>query len=135
MKLAVTVQAPVIGAFNVSNLLAVLGGLMTLGHSAVSAAAALASSIALPSVLHEAFHIASSGRPGPVVVDIPKDIQFAKGNYFRPNTFHHQGYKPRLQGDPVRIIPGQTVVTWMLSWASSARSESESPASANLLAQ
>ena len=57
----------------------------------------------LPNVLHEAFHIASSGRPGPVVVDIPKDIQFAKGNYFRPNTFHHQGYKPRLQGDPLRI--------------------------------
>ncbi len=57
----------------------------------------------LPNVLHEAFHIASSGRPGPVVVDIPKDIQFAKGNYFRPNTFHHQGYKPRLDGDPMRI--------------------------------
>ena len=57
----------------------------------------------LPNVLHEAFHIASSGRPGPVVVDIPKDIQFAKGNYFRPNTFHHQGYKPKLNGDPNRI--------------------------------
>src|SRR6187402_3927112 len=57
----------------------------------------------LPNVLHEAFHIASSGRPGPVVVDIPKDIQFAKGNYYRPNTFHHQGYKPRLKGDPNQI--------------------------------
>src|SRR6187431_1335151 len=57
----------------------------------------------LPRVLHEAFHIASSGRPGPVVVDIPKDIQFAKGTYSRPNTFHHQGYKPRLKGDPNRI--------------------------------
>ena len=33
----------------------------------------------------------------------PKDIQFAKGNYFRPNTFHHQGYKPKLDGDPNRI--------------------------------
>src|SRR6266481_7257564 len=57
----------------------------------------------LPSVLHEAFHIASSGRPGPVVVDIPKDIQFAKGTYSKPTTFQHQGYKPRLKGDPSRI--------------------------------
>src|SRR5690349_1184232 len=54
----------------------------------------------LPRVLHEAFHIASSGRPGPVVVDIPKDIQFAKGTYSKPNTFQHQGYRPRLKGDP-----------------------------------
>src|SRR5512132_3646558 len=57
----------------------------------------------LPRVLHEAFHIASSGRPGPVVVDIPKDIQFAKGTYSKPTTFPHQGYKPRLKGDPSRI--------------------------------
>ncbi len=57
----------------------------------------------LPRVLHEAFHIASSGRPGPVVVDIPKDIQFAKGTYSKPTTFQHQGYKPRLKGDPSRI--------------------------------
>ena len=57
----------------------------------------------LPSVLHEAFHIASSGRPGPVVVDIPKDIQFAKGTYSKPVTFQHQGYRPRLKGDPNRI--------------------------------
>ncbi|HWP24743.1 MAG TPA: acetolactate synthase 3 large subunit [Xanthobacteraceae bacterium] len=57
----------------------------------------------LPRVLHEAFYVASSGRPGPVVVDIPKDIQFAKGQYFKPNQFHHQGYKPRLKGDPERI--------------------------------
>jgi acetolactate synthase I/II/III large subunit len=57
----------------------------------------------LPRVLHEAFYVASSGRPGPVVVDIPKDIQFAKGNYFRPNEFQHQGYKPKLKGDPAKI--------------------------------
>jgi acetolactate synthase-1/2/3 large subunit len=57
----------------------------------------------LPRVLHEAFHIAASGRPGPVVVDIPKDIQFAKGAYFRPKEFQHQGYKPKLKGDPDKI--------------------------------
>ena len=53
----------------------------------------------LPRVLHEAFHIASSGRPGPVVVDVPKDIQFAKGVYSKPKDFPHTGYKPKIKGD------------------------------------
>jgi acetolactate synthase-1/2/3 large subunit len=57
----------------------------------------------LPRVLHEAFHIAKSGRPGPVVVDIPKDIQFAKGVYSRPKDFQHKGYRPKLKGDLERI--------------------------------
>ena len=38
----------------------------------------------LSKVLHEAFKVATTGRPGPVLVDIPKDIQFAKTNYFKP---------------------------------------------------
>ena len=38
----------------------------------------------LSKILHEAFIVATTGRPGPVLVDIPKDIQFAKTNYFKP---------------------------------------------------
>src|SRR5213595_159550 len=40
----------------------------------------------LPRVLHEAFHIAANGRPGPVVIDIPKDVQFATGTYLGPKA-------------------------------------------------
>src|ERR1700761_6208138 len=57
----------------------------------------------LPRVLHEAFYVAKSGRPGPAVVDIPKDIQFAKGDYFKPKEFPHQGYQPRIKGDLAKI--------------------------------
>src|SRR5215210_9256927 len=39
----------------------------------------------LARVLHEAFYVATSGRPGPVLVDIPKDVQFAMGTYLSPN--------------------------------------------------
>jgi acetolactate synthase-1/2/3 large subunit len=57
----------------------------------------------LPGVLHEAFHIAKSGRPGPVVVDIPKDIQFAMGTYSRPKEIAHKGYRPKVKGDLDKI--------------------------------
>src|SRR4029078_3912049 len=57
----------------------------------------------LPRVLHEAFHIAKSGRPGPVVVDIPKDIQFARGLYSKPREFQHKGYRPKLKGALAQI--------------------------------
>lgn len=57
----------------------------------------------LPRILHEAFYIASSGRPGPVVVDIPKDVQFAKGTYTRPVNNQHKTYRPQLQGDAEKI--------------------------------
>jgi acetolactate synthase-1/2/3 large subunit len=57
----------------------------------------------LPRVLHEAFHIARSGRPGPVVVDIPKDVQFAKGTYSKSKDFQHKGYRPKVKGEIDRI--------------------------------
>jgi acetolactate synthase-1/2/3 large subunit len=53
----------------------------------------------LPRVLHEAFYVAANGRPGPVVVDIPKDIQFARGTYTGPRNVQHKTYRPKVKGD------------------------------------
>ncbi len=52
----------------------------------------------LPRILHEAFYIARSGRPGPVVVDIPKDVQFATGTYSGRKNIQHKTYQPQLKG-------------------------------------
>src|SRR6202161_2565828 len=53
----------------------------------------------LPHVLHEAFRIAPTGRPGPVVVDIPKDVQFATGLYVGPDAARvSHNYHPRVEG-------------------------------------
>ncbi|MFO1089203.1 MAG: acetolactate synthase 3 large subunit [Hyphomicrobiales bacterium] len=53
----------------------------------------------LARILHEAFYVATHGRPGPVVVDIPKDVQFAKGAYIGPKNIEHKTYRPRIEGD------------------------------------
>ncbi|TNF64666.1 MAG: acetolactate synthase 3 large subunit [Rhodobacteraceae bacterium] len=56
----------------------------------------------LSGILHEAFHVATSGRPGPVLVDIPKDVQFATGLYRGPKSVNSH-YKPQLKGDMEEI--------------------------------
>src|SRR5262245_7029850 len=58
---------------------------------------------AVARVVHEAFHVARSGRPGPVVIDLPKDILIAKGRYVAPETIKHRSYNPRREPDPARI--------------------------------
>ena len=53
----------------------------------------------LARVIHEAFYVANSGRPGPVVVDIPKDVSIAEGEYVPRETIRHKTYRPQLKGD------------------------------------
>ncbi|HET9049388.1 MAG TPA: biosynthetic-type acetolactate synthase large subunit, partial [Chiayiivirga sp.] len=65
----------------------------------------------LARVLHDAFHIATSGRPGPVVVDIPKDIQFKRGAYVERNgELLHPTYQPQTEGDPARIAQAAELI-------------------------
>ena len=58
----------------------------------------------LSRVLHEAFQIATTGRPGPVVVDIPKDVQFKRGAYVAPESVRHKTYRPKTEPDLGAIV-------------------------------
>lgn len=53
----------------------------------------------LSNVIHQAFHIATHGRPGPVLIDIPKDVQFATGTYTEMEQARTHHYAPRTHGD------------------------------------
>ena len=65
----------------------------------------------LARVLHDAFHIATSGRPGPVVVDIPKDVQFASGPYVTPAEAKPvHDYRPRTRPDPAGIAEAAALI-------------------------
>ena len=57
----------------------------------------------LAEVIHEAFHVATSGRPGPVLVDIPKDVQFATSEYVEKSKIPVSHYQPKTNGDPQQI--------------------------------
>ncbi len=58
----------------------------------------------LAAILHEAFYVARTGRPGPVVVDIPKDVQFALGEYQSKPSTAHKSYCPQVKGDQNAIL-------------------------------
>ncbi|MBT4873319.1 MAG: acetolactate synthase 3 large subunit [Marinovum sp.] len=53
----------------------------------------------LSGIIHQAFHVATAGRPGPVLVDIPKDVQFASAEYMTKNIVKTHHYQPRTKGD------------------------------------
>ena len=57
----------------------------------------------LADVMHEAFYVAANGRPGPVVVDLPKDILFAEAPYFLPKDVRPCAYQPKMDGDTKKI--------------------------------
>ncbi|MBN2720514.1 MAG: biosynthetic-type acetolactate synthase large subunit [Proteobacteria bacterium] len=57
----------------------------------------------IPQIIREAFYIASTGRPGPVVVDLPKDILSGKGKYLRPEKVEIRGYRPSVNGHKGQI--------------------------------
>ena len=68
----------------------------------------------LARIVHEAFYVARSGRPGPVVVDLPKDIVIATAPYAPPATTPHRSYRPQT-------IPSQTGIAAAIALLKSAR--------------
>ncbi|MGE5203227.1 MAG: acetolactate synthase 3 large subunit [Acidobacteriota bacterium] len=57
----------------------------------------------LARMIHEAFYVARTGRPGPVVVDLPKDILFATGDYTEPASVQHKTYRPQTVPDRAKV--------------------------------
>ncbi|WP_462137305.1 biosynthetic-type acetolactate synthase large subunit [Candidatus Mycalebacterium sp.] len=57
----------------------------------------------LPRAIKEALHIASTGRPSPVLVDMPKDVLIGEGELLIPEDINIRGYKPKLKGNPAQI--------------------------------
>jgi acetolactate synthase-1/2/3 large subunit len=57
----------------------------------------------IPRVVREAFHVATTGRPGPVLVDLPKDVANQQMNWYWPETIDLPGYKPTIKGHPKQV--------------------------------
>jgi acetolactate synthase-1/2/3 large subunit len=68
----------------------------------------------LPRLIHEAFYVAGAGRPGPVVVDLPKDVVMAEGEYFEgaySNMTAHRAYRPRTEPDESAVDAAMELIT------------------------
>jgi acetolactate synthase-1/2/3 large subunit len=57
----------------------------------------------IPNMVHQAFHLASTGRPGPVLVDIPKDVLNQETTWTKPSLDNLPGYRPTTNGHPMQI--------------------------------
>ena len=57
----------------------------------------------IPRVVREAFHVATTGRPGPVLIDVPKDISNQEMSWYWPESVDMPGYKPTLRGHPKMV--------------------------------
>ena len=64
----------------------------------------------LARIMHEAFIVARGGRPGPVVVDLPKDILMGRGVYRPPETVEHRSYRPQIRADRGRIAEAAALI-------------------------
>lgn len=58
----------------------------------------------LARIIKEAFHIATTGRPGPVLIDIPRDVSASRTEYVEAGDIYLPGYKPVLEGDPGQVM-------------------------------
>ena len=64
----------------------------------------------LARIVHEAFYVARTGRPGPVVVDLPKDILFATGTYTEPGSVQHRTYRPQTMPDRAKVAEAMALI-------------------------
>ncbi len=64
----------------------------------------------IPRVVREAFHVATTGRPGPVLVDLPKDVANTPMDWYWPEKVDLPGYKPNVKGHPKQIKDAARVI-------------------------
>ncbi|GAV22460.1 biosynthetic-type acetolactate synthase large subunit [Carboxydothermus pertinax] len=65
----------------------------------------------IPAIVKKAFYIASTGRPGPVLIDLPKDVASRTINFQYPQKVEIRGYKPNLKGHPQKIAEAVKVIS------------------------